>query len=123
MLWNTKAGNQNKYFNSTIIKIQNQPTSQINKPYLFFVLLVMLVLPLLSDAIEHYVSKEQSSLMNLVGKWFIFSAVGLRLFIAGLRQTLNPSFTAESIFHIKDKESFVIVKELGFANICMGTAG
>jgi len=83
----------------------------------------MLVLPLLSDAIEHYVSKEQSSLMNLVGKWFIFSAVGLRLFIAGLRQTLNPSFTAESIFHIKDKESFVIVKELGFANICMGTAG
>ncbi len=103
--------------------MQPQPNSQPNKPYLFFIILLMFVLPSLSVIIEHYAGKEQSSLINLVGKWFIFWAVGLRLFIAGLRQTLNPSFTAESIFHIKSKESFVIVKELGFANICMGVAG
>ena len=96
---------------------------QTNKPYFFFIILLMFILPVLSVGIEHYAGKEQSSLMNLVGKWFIFWAVGLRLFIAGLRQASNPSFTAKSIFHIKDKESFVIVKELGFANICMGATG
>jgi uncharacterized protein DUF6790 len=100
-----------------------KPNSQINKPYLFFIILLLFVLPMLSVIIEHYAGKEQSSLISLVGKWFIFWAVGLRLFIAGLRQTLNPSFTAESIFHITNKESFVIVRELGFANICMGAAG
>jgi hypothetical protein len=103
--------------------MQPQPNSQINKPYLTFIILIMFVLPSLSVIIEHYAGKEQSSLISLVGKWFIFWAVGLRLFIAGLRQTLNPSFTAESIFHITNKESFVIVRELGFANICMGAAG
>jgi hypothetical protein len=34
--------------------------------------------------------------MELVGKWFVFwAAVGVRLGLAGLRQILQPSFTAE----------------------------
>jgi hypothetical protein len=70
--------------------MQNQTTTQINQPYLFFILLLMFVLPVLSVIIEHYNYKEQLSLMNLIGKWFIFWAVWLRLFIAGLRQTINP---------------------------------
>ena len=101
--------------------MQNQSNSKISKSYLLIVLLLMLVLPCLSVIIEYYLGKQQLSLMNLTGKWFVFWAVGIRLFTAGLKQTINPSFTAESIFHIKDKESFVIVKELGFANICFGT--
>jgi hypothetical protein len=31
-----------------------------------------------------------------------------------------PSFTLESIFNIKSKESVVILRELGFGNIAMG---
>jgi len=37
-----------------------------------------------------------------------------------LRQVIKPAFTAETIFHFKDKESHVVIRELGFANICSG---
>lgn len=57
---------------------------------------------------------------GLLGKWFIFSAVGLRLFLAGIKQVKNPEFTAKQIFHIDSPESFPILRELGFANICFG---
>jgi hypothetical protein len=52
-----------------------------------------------------------------------FSAVGLRLFIAGIQQFLRPSFTAKEIFHITSPKSLPIVRELGFANICFGLLG
>ncbi len=47
----------------------------------------------------------------------------MRLFTAGLRQSIKPAFTAEEIFHIKDTGSQIIVRELGFANICFGLLG
>ena len=46
--------------------------------------------------------------------------MGIRLFIAGIRQTTNPAFTAKEIFHISSEESFPVVRELGFANLCFG---
>ena len=56
-------------------------------------------------------------------KWFVFWAVGVRLFIAGVRQVAQPQFTAESIFEIKDRAAFALVRELGFANLSTGTLG
>jgi hypothetical protein len=56
----------------------------------------------------------------LVSKWIVFWAVGWRLFLAGLRQVLQPSYTAREIFGLKGEESLVLVKELGFANIAIG---
>jgi uncharacterized protein DUF6790 len=90
--------------------------------YLIVVLLLMLVFPLLSIAIENGFYRVPLS-WDLVGKWFVFWVVGVRLFTAGIRQVLKPAFTAQEIFHIKNEESFVLVKELGFANICMGLVG
>jgi hypothetical protein len=52
-----------------------------------------------------------------------FSAVGLRLFLASIKQTTNPSFTAQEIFNINNPENFLIVGELGFANLCFGSIG
>jgi len=60
---------------------------------------------------------------DLLGKWFIFSAVGLRLLLAGIKQTTNPAFTAKTIFQIEQKDVLPIVRELGFANICFGLIG
>ena len=54
---------------------------------------------------------------------FIFYAVGLRLFLAGIKQTTNPAFTAKEIFHIDSPESFPILREIGFANLCFGQIG
>ena len=60
---------------------------------------------------------------NLIGKWFVFWGIGVRLFIAGVRQIIKPAFTAQEIFNISSEESFVIVKELGYSNLCMGLMG
>jgi len=60
---------------------------------------------------------------ELFSKWFIFSAVGLRLFLAGIRQITKPEFTAKQIFHIDNPDSLPIVIELGFANLCFGLVG
>jgi hypothetical protein len=47
----------------------------------------------------------------------------VRLFLAGLRQSITPQFTAERIFGMKSKEPLVIVRELGFANLSIGVLG
>jgi hypothetical protein len=62
-------------------------------------------------------------LMALVGKWFTFWAVGVRLFLAGASQVFRPQFTLQGILGVKDPGANVIVRELGFANISMGTLG
>ncbi len=80
------------------------------------------VIPVVGFLAEHF-SKNIPLTFELLGKWFIFSAVGLRLFVAGMQQAIKPQFTAKEIFHIHNAESFPIVRELGFANICFGLVG
>lgn len=94
-----------------------------SKPYFFGILALTLIFPALSAYINWRTNQPGSISTELIGKWFIFWAVGFRLFIAGLRQVFNPSFTAKTIFHIETTDSHVIVKELGFANICFGLIG
>ncbi len=89
--------------------------------YLISVLLLTLVLPIGSVAVEH--AMGALPLMVLVGKWFAFWAGGVRLFIAGLRQTFQPRFTSEGIFGIASDDPLPFVRELGMANIAMGTIG
>jgi hypothetical protein len=87
--------------------------------YLISILLFMLILPVVSIAFEWGTLPA----WRLIGKWFVFWAVGVRLFIAGVRQVAKPEFTAKDIFHIDSRESLVIVRELGFANLSIGLAG
>ena len=90
--------------------------------YLISVLLFMLILPVGFILIQWQVSKMEIG-WPLVGKWFVFWSVGIRLFIAGLRQVTKPAFTAKEIFHMTGDESYVVIRELGFANLCFGTLG
>jgi hypothetical protein len=62
-------------------------------------------------------------LTGYLGKWYVFFAVGVRLFLTGLRQTFTPGFTLKEIFEIDHKPSEHIVQELGFANLSMGMLG
>jgi hypothetical protein len=101
--------------------IKPNPTpAPLNRPYLFSILALMLLLPLATICADFF-SHTYADLWSLIGKWFVFWAVGVRLFAAGLRQTTKPEFTAEVIFHIEDKKSYAIVRELGFANLSFGT--
>ena len=94
----------------------------MNKKYFISVSLMTFVIPVIGFLVEQFSTNIPLS-FELFGKWFIFSAVGLRLFVAGLQQSIKPQFTAKEIFHIHNTESFIIVRELGFANICFGVVG
>jgi len=95
---------------------------QISRGYLASLLLLMVVVPAVSVWVD-YAPNTGNSLMFLVGKWFVFWAIGVRLFAAGLRQVSRPLFTLQQIFHIQDPCGQVVVRELGFANICFGLVG
>jgi hypothetical protein len=91
--------------------------------YLLMIVLLMFVFPILSILAELFVFRSTAGIILLIGKWFVFWAVGVRLFTAGLRQALQPQFTAEKILGIKGSEQLIIVQELGFANLSMGMLG
>lgn len=88
--------------------------------YLLTVLLLLLVVPagcVLGEALM----RGAPDLWWLIGKWFTFWACGVRLFVAGLRQTFGPAFTAKEIFRVDDPAAHPIVREIGFGNLAMGT--
>ncbi len=87
--------------------------------YLRVVLLTMLVLPVGCTAWEHWVLPDVA-LPALMLKWFVGWSVGARLFLAGVRQYLQPRFTAHEIFGITDEEALPLVRELGVANFAAG---
>jgi len=95
---------------------------EVNLKYFISVSVLTFLLPVLCTFLE-YLIKYSTITFSLYGKWFIFSAVGLRLTLAGIKQISDPSFTAKSIFKLKTEESYPILRELGFANLCAGLIG
>jgi hypothetical protein len=91
--------------------------------YVVFVVLLLFVLPSGCVAVEALWRHGEADIVLLIGKWFVFWAVGVRLFSAGARQVAQPQFTAESIFEVKDRAAFPIVREVGCGNLAMGALG
>lgn len=91
--------------------------------YFAVIALFMLILPAGCVGLEYAVLHTSSDLVALIGKWFAFWGVGMRLGIAGLRQAFNPAFTAQDVFEIEDPRVHPIVRELGFANLSLGLLG
>jgi hypothetical protein len=91
--------------------------------YFVLIIFLLLVFPLAYVIMDAAFSAHIASTIFLIGRWFAFWAVGVRLFIAGARQVIEPRFTAEEIFGIRDRASFAIVREVGFANLSMGVLG
>ena len=87
--------------------------------YPLIVSLTMLILPAGSVAAQW----GEAPLLWLVGKWFVFWAVGARLLLAGIRQYTQPQFTSRDILGVDDPKAFVLVRELGGANIATGVVG
>lgn len=96
--------------------ISNEP---INKTYVISVSLLIFVLPILSYGVEQAFHHTPISYTGWA-KWFLFYASGCRLLLAGIRQVSKPAFTAKVIFHMKGTESYPVIRELGFSNICTG---
>lgn len=90
--------------------------------YIATLVLTMFVLPALSIGLALALGSE-AGWAALLGQWFVFWAVGVRLMLAGLRQWLQPEFTAREIFRFTGAEAQQVIQELGFANIAMATLG
>ncbi len=88
---------------------------------LLIVALTMFVLPLGSIGVEF--AAQRSELLWLVGKWFVFWGVGVRLLVAGARQYLQPAFTSRDLLGIDSPEVYLVARELGGANIAWGVLG
>ncbi|MGB7494039.1 MAG: hypothetical protein WBW05_06510 [Candidatus Acidiferrum sp.] len=69
----------------------------------------MAILPISSIAAEYFYFHSSLHVMVLVGNWFVFWAAGIRLSSAGLRQFLQPQFTAEQIFGIRSSDALPFV--------------
>jgi len=91
--------------------------------YIASVILIMLVCPAVSVGLEGCMSHHTADIFALTAKWFVFWAVGIRTFTAGLRQAMQPGFTANEIFRIEGTDSHPIVREVGFGNLAIGTLG
>ncbi|HMQ08093.1 MAG TPA: hypothetical protein PKC30_12390 [Saprospiraceae bacterium] len=89
--------------------------------YSLYIAFIMLFFPILCIIIEKSRWQSQSSLYELIGKWFIFWGIGIRLTTAGFSQVMNPSLTA-GILHI-DPSAMIVIQELGLANILFGIIG
>ena len=90
--------------------------------YLSAVVLLLGILPVVSIGAE-VLLVPGSDYVFLVGKWFVFWAVGIRLALAGIRQIVNPEFTAGDIFETQDAGAVKIVTELGISNLSVGVLG
>ncbi len=90
--------------------------------YLAIILLLMLVLPL-GSVVAEVLWVTDANLVFLIGKWFVFWGVGLRLLVASLKQIVNPAFTAETIFGVTDYKAQSLVQEIGFGNLSIGMLG
>jgi hypothetical protein len=94
---------------------------RVHHSFLLLNVAILCVLPLLSITGE-VIFEHESFTWMLVGKWFVFWTTGIRLFTAGISQSSNPAFTAR-IFKMKTQESYIVIRELGFANISLGVMG
>jgi hypothetical protein len=63
------------------------------------------------------------AIIPIIAKWYVFWAVGVRLGVAGLRQVVQPRYTAVTILGINSEDSLLVVRELGFANVAIGSVG
>ena len=103
-------------------RTQNKNPDKINKAFLLMNIGLLFFLPIASFITESIIEKIPMSI-GLFLKWFIFWAAGIRLFTAGIKQASNPEFTATKIFRLLKPETYVIIRELGFANIALGVMG
>ncbi|MEQ1771848.1 MAG: DUF6790 family protein [Devosia sp.] len=90
--------------------------------YFAMILLLMFVVPAASVLVEMLAWHPEASWIALIGKWFVFWGVGVRLAIAGIVQVFAPAFTAGAL-DIKDSKAQVLVRELGFGNLAIGATG
>ena len=88
--------------------------------YFITVFLFVFVCPAASVGIGALRGHDSITDPFLIARWWTFWAAGVRLFLAGIRQVVQPRFTAEQIFELHDPSVLPLIREIGFGNLSMG---
>ena len=91
--------------------------------YVVMVVALMFALPIVASLIEALFVSHAPFNLGVLLRWFVFFPVGVRLTLAGIRQVVQPRYTAEVVLGIKSPETHLVVRELGFANCAIGLIG
>jgi len=91
--------------------------------YAFLIVTLMLALPILCTVTQVFHSNHGVFSFDILLKWLVFWAVGVRLLFAGFRQIFQPRYTAEVVLRLKGDDCNRVIRELGFGNIAIGTIG
>lgn len=81
----------------------------------------MLIFPLACIAIQSVTTGHGGLGILTVSRWFVCWSVRIRLLLAGPRRIIQPRYTAEKILRVTGRDSLLLVRELGFANVAMGS--
>ena len=87
--------------------------------YYLSIIFLMIIFPVCSIMIDLSMNSP-TNLLQVILKWFVFWAIGIRLTTAGLRQIFQPKFTSKEILGIIETRSLILVRELGFSNLSIG---
>jgi hypothetical protein len=82
---------------------------------------IMIVMPLICSVIDYSRNKKREKWV-VITKWLLLWAVGIRSVTAGLVQLVYPRYTAEVIFNLSGDSFYIFIRELGVANIAIGTS-
>jgi hypothetical protein len=79
----------------------------------------MIVLPLISIAVQTGLAQHLAPSITVILRWFVFWAVGVQLLMAGLRQVVQPRYTAEVIVGLKGADA-TMTSDLFAALVLLG---
>jgi hypothetical protein len=91
--------------------------------YASLVVALMLVLPIGCTLYQEFHSNHGIFAFDILLKWLVFWAVGVRLLLAGFRQILQPRYTAQTVLGISSDDCRRVIRELGFGNSAIGVLG
>lgn len=92
----------------------------MNRLMNFFLLAVF---PVASVIAEYFLLHRNADLAFLIGKWFVFWAIGIRFLGAGLQQLIDPADAAKTRFGTGDNAVQTMLIELGYADLAIGALG
>ena len=95
--------------------------------YVPMVIALMFLFPLVSIVVQILLTDHgaltAAVALGIIAKWYVFWAVGVRLSLAGIRQIVQPRYTAQTILGLTGSDSLILVRELGIANAAIGATG
>ena len=91
--------------------------------YVVMVVALMFALPVVASVVEGLLFTHTPFSLGVLLRWFVFFPVGVRLTLTGLRQIVQPRYTAEQVFGLKSPEVPLVVRHLGFATTAIGVTG